>query len=226
MTPPWYGLVSDVFRVLDVEPFSPLVLALLPAPLFFLRRQGKSAGYLVCFSLFFLYGWVVLTYTIFKFAPRSYDPEVVQNVRWSESIHLIPTVLSRELDPRSIQVSGNFLLGAPFGLGLPFVARVTHRRFVLAGAAFATGIELAQLLLGLLVFRIPYRVVDIDDVLIVFAGALSGYGVFLAAARLYRRIAWSGGARLAVWSHLHGVLLGAAASSPSGPPDTRSAGGR
>lgn len=214
MTPIWHGLVGDVFRLLDVEPFSPFAFALLPVPLFFLRRRGKTAGYLLCFSLFFLYGWVVLTYTIFKFAPRSYDPEVIENVRWSESINLIPKMLSSEFDPRSDQVYGNFLLGVPFGMGLPFVARSTHMRIVLAGLAFAAGIELAQLLLGLLVFRIPYRIIDVDDVVLVFTGTLLGYMLFLAAAGLYRRVAWAGAARLPVWNHVHVVLCGVA-SKPS-----------
>lgn len=222
MSPSWPERVAETFRILDVVPFHPLAFALVPVALFLLRGRGKGAGYLLCFSLFFFYVCTVLTFTIFKFAPSSYNPAVIELVSWPDSINLIPKLFSDEFDPRSTQVYGNFLLGVPFGLGLPFVARTTPGRAVLIELAFAAGIEVAQLLLGLLVFRIPYRVIDIDDVLLVLAGTLFGQGLFLAAARLYRRIGWAGAARLPVWDHIHAVLLAATPAPPIlSPPSTR-----
>jgi pheromone shutdown protein TraB len=136
--------------------------------------------------------------------------------------------LSGELDLRSEQVAGNFLLGVPFGFGLPFVvAGSTHRQMVVRGLGFAAGIELAQLLLGLLLYQAPYRVIDIDDVWLVFTGTLAGYGALLAAAHVYRRIGWGRGASVPVWNHLHGVLAcvasGHATSTEPGAPPPRGA---
>jgi glycopeptide antibiotics resistance protein len=61
------------------------------------------------------------------------------------------------------------------------------------------------------------RTVDVDDVWLCFAGTLAGYGVLWAAARLYQRIGWAAGARVAVWDHIHTVLLNVASG---GPPTT------
>ena len=95
---------------------------------------------------------------------------------------------------------GNFLLGMPFGFGLPFLARLTHRRVTLLGLGFAAGIEVAQL---------------------VFAGTLVGYGVLWRAARVYQRLGWAGGARLPVWEHFHAVLLGVSAGGVRQPRSLR-----
>lgn len=224
MTPSWFeSLFGPPIFPIRIGAFSPLAFMLLPIPLLFLRRRGKSAGYLLSFSGFFLYAWAVLAYTIFDQLPASSDQlEMIRGRSWAENIHLMPRFLSGDIALGSEQVYGNFLLGVPFGFALPFVATSTHRRVVLLGFGFAAGIELAQLLIGLLLLQGPYRVIDIDDVWLVFVGALSGYGALRVAALIYRRIGWEGGARLPVWSHLHGVLLHVASGRVSpGVPASR-----
>jgi glycopeptide antibiotics resistance protein len=211
------SLVAEVFRALgSFQPLHPVAFAVLPLLLLFLRWRGKSAGYLLCFALFFLYGWSVLTYTIFMFAPSVSGPDIFDSVRWFEIINFVPAVISGTFNVRSDQVYGNFLLGVPFGVGFPFVARTSRRVALLAGLGLATGLELAQLLLGMLVFRSPYRIIDIDDVLLVFTGSLAGHAALWIAALLYRWIGLAGGARLPVWAHFHEVLLHVA--SGGAPP--------
>ena len=76
------------------------------------------------------------------------------------------------------QLGGNVLLLAPAGLLLPQV-RSDLRPFgrtLAAGLALAVGIELLQLLVGL-VTGVAYRVVDVDDVLLNVLGVTLGRGV-------------------------------------------------
>jgi glycopeptide antibiotics resistance protein len=104
-----------------------IAFAVLPLPLLFLRWRGKSAGYLLCFALFFLYGWSVLTYTIFSFAPHGPFVTTFEPVPWYEDMNLVPAVVSGTFDVRSYQVYGNVLLGVPFGVGFPFLVRTSRR---------------------------------------------------------------------------------------------------
>lgn len=219
MAPDWLENLGRGILPFTIPPFGLLEFLVLPIPLLFLRWRRKSAGYLLSFSLFFLYAWALVSYTILYMLPANVaELEMIQRSRWSASIHLVPSFLSGGFDPRSEQVYGNFLLGVPFGFGLPFVARTTHRRVALLGFALAAGIELAQLLIGLLVCQGPYRVIDVDDVWLVFAGTLVGYGLLWTLARVYQRLGWIRGARVAVWEHFHTVLLRVAQAGTT-PPD-------
>lgn len=202
------SLLGENIGTIGIEAFSPTSFVLLLIPLFFLRRRGKSIGYLLCFYLFSLYAWAALAHTILEFPVHSSEARMIHMRTWSKEINLVPSLLSGKFNPSSEQVYGNFLLGVPYGFGLPFVvARSTHKRMVLLGLGFAAGIELAQLLLGLLLYQAPYRVIDIDDVWLVFTGTLAGYGTLWVAACLYRRIGWGRGAHFPIWNHFHEVLL-------------------
>jgi glycopeptide antibiotics resistance protein len=229
---PWWLDPSSPSRagIISIDPLSLSSFLLLLIPLFFLHRRGRSAGYLLCFYVFSLYMWSVLSHTIVEFHVGTSEAKWIKQRSWSNEIRLIPALLAgHEFDFTSVQVWGNFVMGIPFGVGLPFLlARFTHRRVVRGGLGFATGIEVAQLLLGLMIYQAPYRVIDIDDVWLVFAGTLVGYGALWGAARVYRRIGWARGAQVPVWSHLHGVLLRVAAggepAAEDGPRDLETAG--
>ena len=216
------SLLGPGAYAIRMAPVSPVAFALLPIPLFVLRRRGKSAGYCLCFALFFLYPWAVLAFTIVDLPVASDLVDGIRSRSWSKEIALVPGIFTGRLDPTSLQVRGNFLLGIPFGLGIPFLVRARPRRLVLFGLGFAAGIELAQLLVGLLVYQGPYRVIDVDDVSLVFAGTLAGHLALRLAAGAYRRIGWDGGARFAVWDHIHVVLLALASGAPP-PPATLTA---
>lgn len=207
-----------------IPAFGPLAFIALTVPLFVLRWRGKGVGYLLCFSAFFMYAWAALVYTIFDYLPTNLGQlEDIQHSRWSACLNMTPAFLSGEFDPRNIQVYGNFLLGVPFGFGLPFVARTTHKRAIALGLALAVGLELAQLLIGLLIYHGPYRSIDIDDVWLVFVGTLFGYGSLWTSAQVYRHLGWDRGAHIPVWNHLHGVLLSVTSPSGSSQPMPRPA---
>lgn len=210
-------------EVIDIRPFNPFALVILLGLLALLRRRGKSVGYLLCFSLFFLYLWAVCSFTT---CPLPIGSDLVDHLRtidrWQERINLVPTFFNDNFYLDEANVAGNFLLGVPFGLGLPFVVAAKNRvtwRAVAAGLGLAAGLELVQLWIGAIFYGFPYRSIDIDDVLLVFAGTLFGYLCFRLGAALYRRLGWERGGRLPVWNHLHDVLLhvGSHRGSPAVP---------
>lgn len=217
MLPNWALLLDSLGACIDNRPFNPLELVLLPVPLCVLHRRGKSAGYLVCFSLFSLYLWAVVSFAV---CPLPIDPEWIEMYRrlnnWGNRINLVPTILVDHFRINDENTGGNLLMGMPFGFALPFVAAVKPRRLFALAFAFALGLELIQLLIGLVIYRFPYRSVDVDDVILVFLGSLSGYGVLRVAAALYRRRGWSSGARVPVWSHFHWVLVEVGGEAASG----------
>lgn len=198
---------------IDIRPFNPVALVLLLGPLFFLRRRGKSAGYLWCFSLFFLYLWAVFAYAV---GPLPFGPgwlDMLREEGWDGRINLIPGAFLHQMRFWAKEnVYGNILLGMPFGFGLPFVMapkNSTPARLLGLGFAFAAGLELLQLGISLIFYGFPYRSIDIDDVSLVFVGTLLGHVVLRVAARVYRRLGWAAAARLPVWNHFHAVLLNA-----------------
>lgn len=193
---------------ISITSLLPVAAVLFIACLFYLRRRGRSAGYLFCFGVFSVYLWYLASYTVFPF-PLHYAPRGLQHA----GLHLVPALIEGD-DPsfriQSEQVWGNFLTGVPFGFGLPFLVaskRPAWRRMICVGLAFAVVPEAIQLLQNVLFVDFVYRSVDVDDVWLCFAGTLVGYGVFRAAAFAYRRIGWARGARLPVWDHIHAVLM-------------------
>lgn len=197
MLPDWMRVYSPDSSHVDIRPFNPLALIILLVPLFILHRRGKKAGYLLCFSLFFLYMWAVFAIVL---CPLPVSCELAGSAGctggWDVDVNWVPSLFSGRFDLRSQQVYGNFLLGLPFGFGLPFLLaneNATPRRMLGFGLGFALGLELAQFILGVLIF--PYRSIDIDDVLLVFAGTMVGYGLLRVTAYGYRRLGWAGAAR-------------------------------
>lgn len=217
---------DDLGRSIYLQPFHPWEPLILAVPLVLLRRRGKSAGYLVCFSLFFCYMWAVCHYAV---APLPVDRELIDWMRevqtWDERVNLKLDLLPRVFELWGhYEIEGNLLLGVPFGLGFPFLAAARHRTAVRGIGlcfAFAASLELIQLAISLFIYGFPYRSIDIEDVIFVFAGALFGYAAFRLGAAVYGLLRWSGGARVPVWDHFHEVLLSVTsargASRPGAP---------
>ncbi|HWC57753.1 MAG TPA: VanZ family protein [Candidatus Paceibacterota bacterium] len=108
---------------------------------------------------------------------------MLRGVEGGRSINLIPlaTLTTRDITTSLL----NIALFVPFGFGLPFVTNLSLKKVVIAGALFSIGIELLQLVTGL-VAHMTFRVADINDVLFNTLGVIIGYVLFVGFARMFR----------------------------------------
>jgi len=149
----------------------------------FLRvKKGKSYTYLLLFTIFFVYLYKVLDYTLFQFQSllllKHFMPGLMLNgVAAGQSLNLIPLLTLTSADLKTSLL--NILLFVPFGLGLPFVTKLRLKKVITAGALFSVAIELLQLVTGLLA-HMTFRIADINDVIFNTLGTAVGYGLFLA----------------------------------------------
>ncbi len=155
----------------------------------FLRRK-KSLVYLGFFTLFYIYLYKVLDYTLLQFQfqlLQLFLPGrlILQGFTPGENINVVPllTLTSEDLKTSLL----NILLFVPFGLGLPFITNFSMKKVVAAGALLSIVLELGQLLSGL-VTKISFRVVDINDVIFNTVGAALGYLLFVGIVQLYRHL--------------------------------------
>lgn len=133
---------------------------------------------------------MVLDYTLFQFQSlillKHFSPNIILNgVDTGKNLNLIPliTLTSKDLETSLL----NILLMIPFGFGLPFITNFRIKRVVIAGALFSIGIELLQLITGL-VAHITFRIADINDVIFNTVGVGIGYLLFVGFVRTYRNV--------------------------------------
>jgi glycopeptide antibiotics resistance protein len=159
----------------------------------FLRlKKKKDLGYLLLFSVFYLYLYKVLDYTLLQFQSllllKHFMPNLMLNgIEARKSLNLIPLITLTLEDLKTSFL--NILLMIPFGFGLPFIANLRMKSVVIIGALFSIGIELLQLITGLIA-NITFRVADINDVIFNTIGVAVGYVLFAGFMRIYRHISF------------------------------------
>ena len=149
-----------------------------------LHRRGRNVVYVALFTVFFVYGFKVLDYTLFQFQSllllQHFDPTLILNgVPDDERLNLLPVVTLESTDVRTSLL--NVAMMVPFGLGLPFLTSLRWWAVVAAGALVSVAIELLQLVTGML-GGITFRVADVNDVIFNAAGTGLGYLLFVAVA--------------------------------------------
>jgi len=200
--------------MIDVQILLPLVVPGLAFLIWHLRtRRRFTTGRLLAIVGFSAYLLLVIKYTIF---PLRFDSEYIElyrrQSRFVDGIRLVPLKdLSREY-LMSIQGWGNVVLGVPFGFVYPFVMPVIGWRAIMRyGVLFAATIEAAQLSISL-IYGFPYRVIDVNDILLNFSGVLGGYALLQALALLYRAALSQSprGAKVreeSVWGYIESVMF-------------------
>jgi glycopeptide antibiotics resistance protein len=157
----------------------------------FLRtKKKKTPLYLLFFTIFYLYIYKVLDYTLLQFQSllllKHFAPALRMNgVAARDSINLIPLVNLTAEDWRTSLL--NILLMMPFGFGLPFITNFTAGRIIVLGALFSIAIELLQLLTGVMA-GMTFRIADINDVIFNTVGVAAGYVILIGIVRIYRRM--------------------------------------
>lgn len=167
-------------------------LVWIAALLYFRKKQARSLLFLVFFSLFYVYLYKVLDYTLFQYqalvAIKYFSPELIlMGQTAGDELNLLPLVGLRQDDLQTSLL--NILLFVPFGFGLPFISPFGATKTVLVGMCFSIAIELLQWLSG----RIAgtwFRITDINDVIFNTLGAAIGYLLFVGFVRVCRRIVY------------------------------------
>jgi glycopeptide antibiotics resistance protein len=172
---------------------APLLALLVGALLLVLQRRGAPNAQLFFIAAFCVYLAGVAALTVF---PIVLDRHLVHTMRVNgttiaHGLNLVPLKGIALGSYSSSQVAGNFVLGLPFGSGLPFVGVRSGRKVLGLGLLFALGIEGTQFALNL-AYGFAFRRVDINDVILNFAGVAVGLLAFLVVCAPYR---WLGSRR-------------------------------
>ena len=177
------SLPTNAFILIGVIVAVPLVL--------WMGRRSRSGGVSLLVRLAFAVYVVVLVgllYTPFPLPPWTRMPEgSLESYRpwpfpWVNVVpfETIGIAFRYGLDwqPGRVLV-GNVLAFAPFGVFVPVIWRGRRSLIsvVAAGLAISLAVETVQLALSLMVGT-PYRVADVDDVIINVLGVALGYGLY------------------------------------------------
>jgi glycopeptide antibiotics resistance protein len=160
----------------------------------FLRlKKRRSLVYLAFLTVFYIYMFKVLDYTLLQFQSllllKYFMPHLIlRGQAAEESLNLIPIFT---LAPQDLNTSLlNIVLLIPFGFGLPFITNRQLKDVVALGALLSVTIEFLQLVTGLMA-GITFRVADINDVIFNTVGVVIGYFLFVGFVRVYRHISCS-----------------------------------
>jgi glycopeptide antibiotics resistance protein len=155
----------------------------------FLRlKKKKSLPYLIFFTIFYVYLFKVLDYTLFQYQSllllKYFSATLILNGQaGGESMNLVPLIGLSAQDLKTSLL--NILLLVPFGFGLPFITNFRLKKIIAIGALFSIGIELLQLTTGLLA-KMTFRIADINDVIFNTIGAMVGCVLFVGFVRAFR----------------------------------------
>lgn len=152
-------------------------------------RSKKSLAFLVFFTLFYVYIFKVLDYTLFQYQSlillKLFNPHLILNGQAAgEELNLIPLITLTSQDLKTSLL--NILLMVPFGFGLPFISDFRLKKVVGIGALFSIAIELTQLITGYLA-KITFRIADVNDVIFNTIGVAIGYMLLVGLGYVYRR---------------------------------------
>jgi len=156
----------------------------------FLFSRKKSFVYLLLFTIFYFYLYKVIDYTLLQYQSllvlKHFVPNLMLNgIEDGKSINLIPLVTLTTADAKTSLL--NILMLVPFGLLVPLVTNWRMKKVVIAGMLFSVGIELLQLVTGLL-GHMTFRVADINDVLFNTLGVTIGYLLFIGFLHTVRGV--------------------------------------
>jgi len=148
-------------------------------------RAGQPAFVVAMRALLVLYlGWVAGA-TLFPLPVRPLVAELEAAVT-GVAVQVVPLASIRDVllhgsaFTRAWLLGGNMLTLAPLGFLLPFAAPrlASWRRMAAVALLFPLGIEVLQLAVSL-ALGYSYRVTEVDDVLLNFAGVLLGYAAYV-----------------------------------------------
>jgi glycopeptide antibiotics resistance protein len=177
-----------VRRTIDIATL--LVFGLTWCGIVALLRWKKKVGfvYLMFFSVFFVYIYKVLDYTLLRFQTllllQHFVPGLMINgIPAGRTVNFVPLAMLTLGDAKSSLL--NILMMVPFGFGSPFISDLRFKRVVIAGLLFSVTIELLQLITGFTA-NTTFRIADVNDVIFNTIGVTIGYVLFGGLMRIFR----------------------------------------
>ncbi len=180
------GLIT-YFNTLTLLFFGLILIGII---LFLRFKKKKGLTYLIFFTIFYIYLFKVLDYTLFQFQSllllKHFMPHLMLNgVAEGKSLNLIPLINLTFQDLKTSLL--NILMMIPFGFGLPFITHFRMKKIVVIGMLLSITIELLQLITGLIA-KMSFRVADINDVVFNTLGVVIGCILFVGCRYIYRRM--------------------------------------
>lgn len=157
---------------------------------FLILKRKKGLVYALFFTIFYIYFYKVLDYTLLQFQSllllQHFVPDLMLNgFKDGTNVNLIPLATLTLEDLKTSLL--NILMMMPFGFGLPFVANFRMKKVVASGLFFSIIIEFLQLITGFMA-NTTFRVADVNDLLFNTVGVAIGYILFVGFVRNYRHI--------------------------------------
>lgn len=155
---------------------------------YFLLKKRKGFVYLLFFTIFYVYLYKVLDYTLIQFQSllllQHFVPNLMlRGLEAGRTVNLIPLVTLRLVDVKTTLL--NVLMMMPFGFGLPFITNFRFKKVVTAGLLLSIAIELLQFITGFIA-NTSFRIADINDVIFNTIGVAIGYILFAQFVHIYR----------------------------------------
>lgn len=165
-----------------------LIFILIRRPWRLTNRRERQREWLMCFFVIFMTGMFYMTFRGTYMRPGLMLKDALQRIHTGRDINLVPfrnisnMYLYDDREHFAMNILGNTLMFIPWGFFRPFLRKRQQKAVhVIAGALLLTVfIETVQLFIG--------RTVDIDDIILNFAGSLCGSGLYFLAAALFPRI--------------------------------------
>lgn len=195
------GYLPPVSSFLGSVLFWPTIIALVATAAYCL--YAGTGGMRTFLALVFVLYISVLVEVVFF--PLPFDFKEMARLRSSEffirpEANLVPlrTIFAALRDTTAMGVRfmvrnflGNFLLLVPLGFILPLLwpRFSTFKNAVLFLAATAFFLELLQYVGTFFVFRVSWRIVDVDDFFLNLLGGMLGFVCYKALSSTYRRLA-------------------------------------
>lgn len=157
---------------------------------FLLLKKKKGLVYVLFFTIFYIYLYKVLDYTLLQFQSllllQHFVPDLMlRGVEAGRSLNLIPLITLTLEDLKTSLL--NILMMMPFGITLPFITDFRMKKVVITGLLLSITIEFLQLITGLAA-NTTFRVADINDLIFNTVGVAIGYMLFVGFVRNYRHV--------------------------------------
>jgi glycopeptide antibiotics resistance protein len=158
--------------------------------IFLLRNKNKNFIYILFFTIFYIYLYKVLDYTLLQFQSLLFIQHFVPNLmlngfKEGTNVNLVPLATLKLEDVNTSFL--NILMMIPFGFGLPFITKLHMKKIVAFGLFLSITIELVQFVTGFMA-NTTFRVADINDLIFNTTGVATGYVLFIAFVRNYRHL--------------------------------------